>query len=326
MALFSFPTFSIQKLLNRTSIGFAAFAATAAPSLAETLVVYSTYAANEPDAALLERIAIDRFEGSEGEKFRKKLDKELRKIMVDGQPYFKIYSGFANNIEGVFTGSIYVDVEESASTSQRRKCVARDGDGKCTDKDFVDVLCLNRTVVYSPNIQLENLLDGRIIKTWGKETRDSEIWCDGGSPSESVGEVTSKKAHALLTTIRNDVAPNQKREKVKVLERKRGMEKDVKKRFKQAVKLTKKDPAAACAIWKEQQETVAAHSSILYNLGLCEEQAGRYEEAIALYEKADQLRPRLSYILAGPRRIRSGYDAAAQLSARAERLQQDGGY
>ncbi|NWO96236.1 tetratricopeptide repeat protein, partial [Escherichia coli] len=90
-------------------------------------------------------------------------------------------------------------------------------------------------------------------------------------------------------SVRGDIAPTLSTYRIRVRESDKGMGKDQAQRFKDLVKLTKRDARGACAGWSALAGEVPDNPSITFNLGLCAEQAGNYEKALELYHAASRV-------------------------------------
>ena len=91
----------------------------------------------------------------------------------------------------------------------------------------------------------------------------------------------------IANAVRHDIAPSVQSYQIRVRESTKGLSKDSAKRFKELVKLTKRDARGACTGWEAMAEA-GVHPSLLFNRGLCAEQREDYDGALALYRQASQ--------------------------------------
>ena len=79
------------------------------------------------------------------------------------------------------------------------------------------------------------------------------------------------------------------REDIRVKEGTEGLQNNAKKKFKDAIRLTKRNVGSACEVWGEVDQLVPNHAPTLFNLGLCAETRRDYNGAEALYRRVEEL-------------------------------------
>ncbi|ATY32433.1 hypothetical protein [Sphingomonas psychrotolerans] len=131
-------------------------------------------------------------------------------------------------------------------------------------------------------------------------------WCRGGNPARTTEDVIEGAIRDIAGSLRGDLVPHVDTYKIRVREGTKGLSKEVANRFKELVKLTKRDARGACAGWDAMRAEAAGYPSLLFNLGLCAEQRGEYEKALGLYQDAAQ---------AGANEGREGFERATRLIA-----------
>ena len=110
---------------------------------------------------------------------------------------------------------------------------------------------------------------------------------------------------------------------IRVLEVRKGLDKDQSNRFRDALKATARNPQAACDIWQALDAEVPGQSSVVFNLALCAEQRGEFDDALVRYRQAQTLLPRERAINAAFDRIAARRAAEADYAAREARLSGD---
>lgn len=274
----------------------------AGSALAETLEITGEFGAPFREASLLRSLAIGRFEGQDGPALGFAIENAL------SNSQFTLMAGRAgrSNADGLLSGGINANVQESGFIRKDKKCVERTADNKkCAREEKVDTRCRRRIVTVQATFRLVSA-DGRILYSEQKPARDEQSWCGGQQPSEDVETVIERAVQGIANNVRADLVPDIRTYEIRVRESTKGMTKDSAEHFKQLVRATKNDPRAACAGWQAMQAYVVRHPSLAFNVGLCAEQRGEYERAIALYQEASS---------AGATEAREGINRANRLIA-----------
>ncbi|UZK65931.1 hypothetical protein [Sphingomonas sp. M1-B02] len=269
---------------------------------AEVLEVTGEFPAPHREASFLTSLSIDRFSGQDGGTLQIALERALQ------GSGFELLGGRAgrDTAEGSMSGGVSAGVDERPFNKKEKRCTSKDGNGKCTKEEEVEVTCRRRIIDVNADIRIVRNTDGQILYSVPKPFREEVSWCPGGSPGRTAEEVVSSAIREIAYSVRADIVPELRTYKIRVRESTKGLSKDFAKRFKELVKLTKRDPRGACAGWQAMQAEAAGHPSLLFNLGLCSEQAGDFEAALATYRDAAQ---------AGASEGREGAERAARLIA-----------
>ena len=210
-----------------------------------------------------------------------------------GQPYFDVIGGrSAVQVDATLSGNVTAGVEQYETVAKRRRCVERDDKNKCVTHRNIKVDCLTRTIDFRAQVRATRYSDGRSIYTESFPDRNEQTICFGDdedfASSESV--IRAMVANAA-GAIRNDLAPVQYRQDIRILESRKGMTKAEGNAFKDAIRMTKSDAAEACRMWDEAASAGLLHISLVFNRGLCAEQRGELETALVLYGEAERLSP-----------------------------------
>lgn len=295
--------------MKRRALLVASVLAWAGVAQAEVLEITGEFPANHREASFLESISVERFGGSDGAALQIAIERAL------AGSQFELLGGRTgrDTAEGSISGSVSSGVDESSFRKKEKKCVEKDDKGKCLKEEQVEVTCKRRIIDIKADIRIVRNTDGRIVYSQPKPFREEVSWCPGGGPGRTVEDVIEAAIRDVAGSLRGDVVPHVDTYKIRVRENTKGLSKEVANRFKELVKLTKRDPRGACAGWEAMRPEAPGYPSLLFNLGLCAEQSGEYEKALGLYQDAAQ---------AGANEGREGFERATRLIAgRADALE-----
>jgi len=295
--------------MKRKALLVASVLAWAGVAQGEVLEITGEFPANNREASFLESISVDRFGGSDGTALQIAIERAL------GGSQFELLGGRAgrDSAEGSISGSVSSGVDESNFRRKEKQCVSKDDKGKCLKEEQVEVPCKRRIIDIKADIRIVRNTDGRILYSQPKPFREEVEWCRGGSPARTAEDVIEGGIRDIAGSLRGDLVPHVDTYKIRVRENTKGLSKEASNRFKEFVKLTKRDARGACAGWEAMQAEAAGHPSLLFNLGLCAEQRGEFEKAVALYQEA---------IRAGANEGREGVERATRLIAGREDAQE----
>lgn len=298
------------------------FAATilclAAPAAAETLPISGSDPASANVNDLL-RLAVDRFEGTDGAAMAQRLEAALGAARFDGRSYYRIVapeSGAA--IDALLTGTTRAAVEEVPVTEKRKKCTEYDpaDKNKCVKEVEVDIRCRRRAITVATTARLVAIKDGSIRYTRPLSARDQQTWCPDRAASRTVEDYVEWAEGDQVQAIRRDLAPIGYAIDVRVDENRKGLAKPAADSFKDAVRLTKSDPTAACDIWAGLTRAAEPTAALAFNLGLCAEMDRDFDAAIDWYGQAQRLGSKNRDIGEGIARIDRHRRALADWAAR----------
>lgn len=307
----------------------------AATARAETLPVEGTYAAETDAPSRAETVAIAGFAGRGGERVAFAIDSALRAARIDGRPWFQItfsdpafgesyrYDRDADpaagrgGVDAVMRGIAEAEWRDvDSGTKQVEECVTKDDRGRCTEKKKVDVPCRARNLQLRPEVRMV-ARSGDLLYARSDTLPLSRRFCkdEGGPPS--VDSMIEELAGQFAASVRLDVAPIFRAEDIRLLESRSGMPKTDHAAFREALRLTKSDIAAACEAFAALAPTNPASVTVLFNIGLCHESAGELEAAGLSYEAALAIAPRKAEPIEGLARIASRFRAERQMALRA---------
>ena len=283
----------MNRLLTAVITGLMAIAGLSSAARAETLTIDGLTPAGSPDFADIRSLALDGFGGRDGRALAFELEDRLSAVNIFGQPYFDVIGGrSAVQPDASLSGNVTADLDHRDTVAKRRRCVERDAKDKCITYKDIDVDCRTRTIDFRAQVRATRFADGRTIYVESFPNRKEQTVCFGddedfASPESVIRSMIADTAEA----IRNDLAPRQYRQDIRILESRKGMPKADSALFKAAIQMTKTDAAEACRMWDEAAANGLIHISLQFNRGLCAEQRGDLEEALALYQEAGRLAP-----------------------------------
>lgn len=286
------------------------------PSNAETVRIAGLYPAGDPDVAGIKSISITMFNGEEGLALSQEIESQLASVILNNEQYFIIKDLSGGRSDSTLTGSVRVNVEPSLVKQSRRICVFENQKGKCLQYETKLFNCDRRVIVFNAIARLTKTANKQIVYSSTKSDKRDFIECPDDAVSESTEEAISVMIKAAASAIRYDVAPTYREERVRLIEDNEGMDKQVAKSFKEAIKLTKKNEDRACDAMRALRVSSQDQISILYNIALCDEKQNKFAEATALYRQIQPMFPNKDFINAGLSRIAARQRAQAEWEKR----------
>lgn len=289
-----------------------------APVAAETLEMTALYPARISGLGDVKVLGIEPFAGDYGDMLAMAAEQALAAVEIDGEPFFRI-NGYGPAADALLSGSAYVSVEEQPSEAHRTRCIKRDAKGKCSERAKIIVPCIKRFVALDGGYRLTRADDGRVLHVLRMRSDPAvhEICEDDDNDSmPPVASVARKMAEQLARTLRYDIAPEQRRESLRVMEDRGGMDKPAAKAFVAAIAATKRSAGAACDQWAELADAGVRHRSLGYNLALCAEQAGALSAALAQYRALAAVTSRDSTVDRAVRRVEAKIRATDEWTGR----------
>lgn len=241
----------------------------------ESASMTGKFPAGVREAGRLGVVAVDRFDGRDGRQVESVLEQAIG--TPGGQP------------DGILSGGVTTGVEENPYKGSEDRCVEWEGGDRkkaCTKRAQVPVPCIRRVVVVTISVRLMRLEDNLSVYADNKSGRSEITWCGGASPYTTTEQMVTAQIRDIADRIRGDVRPSTQTYRVRFREERDGMPKDVGNRFKAIVKLSQNDPRTACGQWAAMNAGMPNHPSVLYDLAVCAEAAGRYDDALAGYRAA----------------------------------------
>lgn len=252
---------------------------------AEVLEATGEFPARAREVSFLASLAVERFAGEDGPALAIAVERALVEPRADGAEFFDLRAPGAR-VEGAVSGTVATGVDTSRVREKRRRCVARDDKGKCSEEAEVEVGCTRRLVSVEADVRIVRMADGRILYSARKPESRTDTWCEGDSPAEGTETVVREALGRIAQAVRDDVVPRIDHYRIRVRESTRGMSREQADGFKLLVRQTKSDPAGACAGWAAMARDLPDHPSVLFDLGVCAEHGGSYAEAARFYRAA----------------------------------------
>lgn len=288
----------------------------AAPVQAEVLPVSGIYAAGSDAASAVETIAVENFGGDEGAALSFAITDRLENVRIEGETYFQIFPTSGDDVDAVLRGSANAEVLETELEDRKvTKCTKKDKDKKCIREKVTFYECTELSVTLYPRVRLIAQNGGELYSARDSLSRSASFCANDSSIPSAQGMIDSLISQ-FAGEVRSDFAPVERFQEFRVLESRKGMDRDAKKAFKTAVKLTKSDVAASCNAFAALEDTNPQHVSVLFNIGLCAEGQGDLDAAENFYQRALDVEPGKDNPTSGISRISSKRRAAEQLAVR----------
>lgn len=276
--------------LTRRAFGIVLLTTAAGAQLkAETLPIEGVYPAGSDQLAVLNSLAIGPFARQDGQALAIELEQRLANVQVRGVPYFTIVPFRAKGgADGTITGSAASSVETRREQVRDRECAYEDDKGKCKQWRNVTITCTRRIVTLSYTVQVEGRRRERI---YGVATNAAEslLLCPNSGDAPPVEAAVGYLISKVATELRLQFAPLEIRDEIRVKEGTDGLQNNAKKKFKDGIRLTKRNVTSACTVWGEVDQLVPDHAPTLFNLGLCAESRRDYNAAETLYRRVFEL-------------------------------------
>jgi hypothetical protein len=269
----------------RRILGLAAAALCGGTAWAEVIEVSGEFPASAREASMLGSVAVERIGGQDGPALGIAIERAL------AGTHFEVLAGRTgrDTAQGGISGAVSTSVEETGFKKKEKQCTSKDKDGKCLKEEQVEIACRRRTIAISADLRVVRNGDGRIVYSDTKRSSDETSWCRNDRPSRSTEDAISSALQGIASGFRMEIAPHVETYRIRLLEGTKAMPKDAARQFKGLVTLSKRDPRGACAGWEAMNRQVPGNASIVFNLGLCAEQRGDYDGALALYRAAQPL-------------------------------------
>jgi curli biogenesis system outer membrane secretion channel CsgG len=273
---------------------------------------------NSPEAAALRRVAVIGFVGRNSDRINAAFETMLVNHRLDGEPYFIVVDrartqelmreygrslrgeiepstaarfGKQTGAEGVYFGDIATaGVSNEAFTAEQSYCVQYNSSGrKCKQYSRRSVSCRKRTATVTIVPRLVNVETAQVAYRAERTGTANVSTCgsDDGQPDDALMEDAIAQA---IAQIRADIAPTTKVTRVQLMEEPSKMNDTDGKEFSRGLAFAKENRMdRACEIWSDlNQRTHESDNALLYNLAVCEETEGNYEDALNFYEQVDK--------------------------------------
>lgn len=289
---------------------------TAVPAQAEQMQVDGYFPAASDEAAMLRTVAVDDFSGQDGSRLSLLVADALRDVRIGGQPWLSVLAGrFGRDAEAVLGGNVRRRFNEENITLSRNVCVSYDDYNNCLQRADQNVPCLRVTVFVRPDLRLTRR-GGQLVWSFSQEASRNAEYCpeydDRPDFETSVDDLLGDYARQ----IRYALAPAHESRSIRVMEGRGDLPRPLRDPYRNAMRLTERDPAAACAQFAALAPQAPAHPQLLHNVALCAEREGRWDEAATRYTQVQAMRGARNEAQAGLNRLAQYRRARLQLERR----------
>jgi hypothetical protein len=253
---------------------------------AETLTVSGWYAAEQRDVAMLQSLAVDRFDGEDGPGLASAIEYALGQGRDrDGAPYYTLRSRYGD-VDAMVYGAMRVRVAFEDFKRKAKRCAADPQSTKCKDDEKVeiDLACRRRIISANADIKVTRLDDDALIYNRALPQRNQTETCEGEKLPPAVDDIVDDLVRTIAGQFAAQITPYGRTEKIRIRETRSGMTKDDANQMKALIALTKRDEAGACRGWADMEERGVNHPTLKFNLGLCAEASGMLDMALGYYE------------------------------------------
>lgn len=280
---------SLRRAVHMALWAAAIFGAGHAPAMAETLPIEGVYPAGNDQMAALNTLAVGPFGREDGEALSIQLEQQLASVEVRGAPYFSMVPYRAKGgADGTITGSASSSLDEQPEQVRRRVCAYENEKGKCVQWRDIVITCTRRVVTLTYTAQVEGRRRERVFGA-ASHVEDSLLLCPDSGEAPTIEATVGQLVSRVATELRMQFAPLEVRDDIRVKEGTDGLQNDAKKKFKEGIKLTKRNITSACTMWAEVDQLVPDHGPTLFNLGLCAESRREYDVAESYYRRVFEL-------------------------------------
>jgi tetratricopeptide (TPR) repeat protein len=254
---------------------------------AESFEMTGHFPATYREVSLARSIGIDRIGGRDGMALSLALEQQLSRPGADGRPYYDLValSRRGPDADALVSGIADASVRRGQTEREVENCVQKQG-SICIKKEKAKVSCMQETVSFSSTLRVARAEDGRILYTQTRPQTDTLVTCPDDKQRRSPQDSIDRMIEAAASAFVDDIVPRFDRYKIRLREERAGMDKATAQAFKDSIRLSQRDPDAACAQWAQMDATLPNHPSLLFNLGLCAERTGDYEKAGSYYARA----------------------------------------
>ncbi|MBD2842152.1 hypothetical protein [Erythrobacter rubeus] len=313
-------------------------------ALAETLPVEGFYAARADVPAEIDILATEPFGGDWGYGLQASITDLLSQPVVADEPYFQVIpaalaqrerifvvdpatedeaeqryievAGSDSGPDAVLRGAAHSSISDySTSPKIRKECVLRDEDDECVEHEEIEIPCRQITVHYRASVTMV-AADGSRLYHDDADLESSQTYCEDDHAAPDPDAMIGALAARYIDAVQSDLLPAFRKSDPRLLERRKGLTKQDRRTFKEALRLTKNDPFGACIKFRELEASNPEHVSVLFNIGLCHESEGELDRATTYYERALATEPDKNYPKAGLKRVESRERGEAQLAAK----------
>lgn len=277
---------------------------------------------NFPAAASLKRVAVLRFDGSNGDQVMLEFESLLAQANVNGQAYFNLLDRRTLNnaihelklhqtglidptsvarlgrfvgVDGIYTGSVIMPpIQRQSYTEARSECTSVKNSkklvSKCTSVSHYTVSCIRRVAEFTLVPRLIKVETAQVIyQPTVTATREASSCSDAGSAGVGDGEMLAEARQEVFQKILADIAPHVVNNFLKLKEATEGLSKGTQEKFNSGLAFAKGGRMdRACEIWREIESAEATNFALAYDLAVCTEISGNLQGALEAYTMLDR--------------------------------------
>jgi curli biogenesis system outer membrane secretion channel CsgG len=304
----------MSKFLFIVVIGASLLQGCASPRTSVSMLMPARY--SEPTA--YKRVAVLPFAGSDGREMSQKVEAALVGIRPQDAPWFDVYerdrlkaalkelrlgsSGLVDSttaakvgrfigVQGVYMGSVNtLNVDTSRFRETRNYC-AEQGKKKCIRWRETTVRCRRKHAVFEFTPKLVDVETSRVVYSHLISKNMETSACDDSSYSiTSNTELINILKKRALHEFSQDIAPYLIHREIAIKTDTDGLNQKTREYYTAGVEFAKEGRLdRGCELWGNALHAGANTMALYYNLGVCEESKGNFDEADEWFRKADSV-------------------------------------
>lgn len=278
------------------------------------------------DAARYRQLAVLPFDGNAGYGVSYQVEAALSGVVVEGRPYFQLadrkqlsrvidelklgQSGLSDpgsmarvgriaGVRGILGGMASEQLSESRYREERSACeeyeyrIDKDGkkrQGACIRYRRWQAACVKRQSNVSVIPRLVDAESARVVYSRSIQGSKRAEGCLDTTTPAALADLTRAAWDEALEELRKDLAPYTVALEIELSDDERGLPSGAaQERFAQGVTFARGQRLdRACELWRGLEAHAATAPFLAYNLGVCAELDGRYEQAERHYRQADR--------------------------------------
>lgn len=249
------------------------------------MVVDGYIPAENGDAAMLRSIAVEDFSGQDGASLSLKVADALRDVRIDGRPWLQVLAGrFGRGGDAVLQGNVRTRIDENVIIQRRNVCTGYDQYDNCQAREDQDVECLRITATLRPELRLVGR-GGQLLWSFSQNGNRSVEYCPDFDEQPDLDGPVDALLDEYARQIRYALAPAHESRSIRVMGGRDELPRPLRDTYRQAMRQTERDPAAACAIFASLLPQAPGHVQLVHNNALCAERAGDYAAAEQGYQQ-----------------------------------------
>lgn len=217
-----------------------------------------------------------------------KIIKEQQFQMTMANPDTIVDFGQLVGAEAVWAGNAQSTYNVTRSYETRSKCL-KYIDGKCQYYREYTVPCESRDMLINVTPKLTSISTGQVVYAKEFKGKDSTYGCaDSIFTPQSEGELYESALRNILYNFRLDIAPYVQTIQIELMSSAEGTNDTSKLLLKNGISFAKNNRMEkACELWQNGLKESSYSISLNYNIGVCKELAGKFNDALSYFSKAE---------------------------------------